>query len=158
MIDDDQQARVMQNQWLINKYGYVYRLSITGKEKRKYGRIILLHRFILEVSKRDGVADHIDGNPLNNCKSNLRKCTHAQNAYNHKKPKNNTSGFKGVNHVKEKKREYWRATITCKGKQYTKKFKYTPENLIEAAKWYNQKAKELFGDFAKLNIIDNNYQ
>lgn len=40
--------------------------------------------------------DHKDLNPLNNAFSNLREATPCQNQYNHKKPKSNTSGYKGV--------------------------------------------------------------
>ena len=40
--------------------------------------------------------DHIDGNPLNNTKENLRPCCDRTNQYNRDKQRNNTSGYKGV--------------------------------------------------------------
>lgn len=42
------------------------------------------------------IIDHIDGNPSNNRIENLREATHAENMRNSQRPKNNTSGFKGV--------------------------------------------------------------
>lgn len=162
IIDDELFDLINSYKWFINKDGYVYRSAINNQEKRKYGSTVLLHRFIMKVDKNDGIIDHIDNNPLNNCKNNLRKCTAAENSYNHKKYKNNTSGYKGVNYVREKRKkkngetyikEYWKVTITYKGKQYTKKFIYNEENLIKAVMYYNEKAKELFGEFACLNTI-----
>jgi hypothetical protein len=40
--------------------------------------------------------DHIDRNPINNCISNLRVCSHRENKRNTSKPRSNTSGLKGV--------------------------------------------------------------
>lgn len=42
------------------------------------------------------IIDHIDGNPSNNKIENLREASHAENMRNSQRPKNNTSGFKGV--------------------------------------------------------------
>lgn len=42
------------------------------------------------------VLDHIDGNTLNNVRSNIRITTQSMNARNSKKPKNNTSGYTGI--------------------------------------------------------------
>jgi len=59
--------------------------------------------------------DHIDGNKLNNKIENLRECTNAQNQYNRKLNKNNTSGVKGV--FWDKKRDMWNAQIVRNGKK-----------------------------------------
>jgi hypothetical protein len=44
------------------------------------GRYVLLHRFLLKPAKGK-VVDHIDGNPLNNQRSNLRVCTQGENIW-----------------------------------------------------------------------------
>lgn len=69
---------------------------------------MLLHRFILNAPKNKQI-DHINGNGLDNRKSNLRLCTPQENARNRTKQKNNKSGLKGVSF--DKTRNKWVARI-----------------------------------------------
>ena len=55
--------------------------------------------------------DHIDRNPLNNRRDNLRKCNQSQNSSNVGIRKNNNSGVIGVSW--NKKRQTWEAYIKC---------------------------------------------
>ena len=91
--------------------------------------------------------DHIDRNPLNNHRINLRICTKAQNQQNCK-GRGGTSKYKGV--CWEKRRKKWRATIKNNGKQ-VHIGEFCDEK--EAAKAYNKKALEFFGEFSRLNKI-----
>lgn len=61
--------------------------------------------------------DHIDNNKLNNAISNLREVTHQLNQLNMPIRSNNTSGVKGVNWDKNRKR--WRARVIINGKYFT---------------------------------------
>lgn len=91
------------------------------------------------------VIDHINRDPLDNRKSNLRICTQAQNTYNRK---GNGGIYKGV-----QKRKYdgkWIASIGYNGSHYYIGAFDTPEL---AALAYNEKAKEFFGEFAYLNDV-----
>jgi ribosomal protein L24E len=74
---------------------------------------IRLHRLIMGCPK-GMVIDHIDGNGLNNRKSNLRICTHAQNCQNlhGANSRNITSGIRGVSWHKRDKR--WRVRVARK--------------------------------------------
>lgn len=120
---------------------------------------IYLHRFVMNVTDKNIQVDHITGNGLDVCKRNLRIVTNQQNCYNQRKPRGNySSQYKGV--YKEimnngyKNYEYWVAQIENKqdGKRKVIKIgRFKTE--IEAAIAYNKKAKELFGEFAKLNEI-----
>ena len=58
--------------------------------------------------------DHINGDPSDNNFLNLRSVTHAVNCGNHKKYKNNKSGYRGVRQIPSGR---WRATVQNKGKQ-----------------------------------------
>src|SRR5580698_2549788 len=92
--------------------------------------------------------DHIDRNPTNNRIGNLRLATNSQNGSNKGKYKKDaTSKYKGVYKVKRRKGK-WTAHIKSQGKYYHLGT-YTTEN--DAARAYNVKASELFGEFAALN-------
>lgn len=68
-------------------------------------KTVSIHRFILNPEE-DKVIDHINGNPLDNRRSNLRICTIQENTFNAKVSKNNTSGVTGVWFSKEKNKWY----------------------------------------------------
>jgi hypothetical protein len=96
--------------------------------------------------------DHKDGDGLNNRRENLRPATHSQNMSNRKKFKNKafkSSKFLGVHWREEVKK--FRAYITLNRKRLNIGHF---EDEIEAAKKYDEKAKEIFGDFARLNFPD----
>ncbi len=129
--------------WHINSKGYVgTHILVDGKRKAKK-----MHQFIVQPIKGFDI-DHIDRNKLNNQRNNLRIVSHTQNCRNVGLTKRNTSGFKGVSW--EKSENKWTANIRVDrvlkkiGRFHTKE---------EAAKRYNEKAKEYFGAFAVLNII-----
>jgi len=105
-----------------------------------------MHREIMNAPKGLDV-DHIDGNGLNNRKSNLRLCTHAENVHNSRPMRNGSSKYKGVCWHKTYKK--WYSSIGKTGKRfYLGRF----DNEIDAALAYDKKAKELFGEFAYLNF------
>ncbi len=110
--------------------------------RKALGRSILLHRFILSCMPGES-GDHKDGNTLDNRRLNLRKCSYAQNRANQRKRSDNSSGYKGVCY--DSKRCKWRSTAK------NVHVGYFSTNL-EAAHAYDEKAKELFGEFAKLNF------
>lgn len=115
---------------------------INGKRK-----LIPIHRLICPDNL--SFIDHKDRNPLNNCRSNLRICTHAENMRNRKIHKGDkTSQYKGVYKPKDYKK--WVAYICCDGKIYRIGAFEKEEDAAEA---YNKKALELHGEFAFLNKI-----
>lgn len=115
------------------------------------GKHIYLHRFIVNPPPNQFI-DHIDGDGLNCVSSNLRICSHSENAQNRRIQKNKkVSKFKGVDYSPEIRRnKKWRATIIKDYKRYSLGYHLTQE---DAALRYNEEAKKLFGEFAKLNII-----
>jgi hypothetical protein len=105
------------------------------------GKQILMHRFIMGNPSFD--IDHLNGDKLDNRRKNLRVCNASQNAANAKKRKGCSSKYKGVSWDKVKKN--W--MVYANG-IYIGRF----SNELQAAKTYDLKAKELFGEFAKVNF------
>ena len=135
-------------------YWYEWKLSRPkGRESfhvRATKRGPRIHRLIMDAPE-GMIVDHIDRNPLNNRKSNLRLATPAQNVANtearrttrHGKP---SSGYKGVSKCGKTGR--FRAQIFSEGKSRSLGYYDSPE---EAAKAYDEAAKEEWGEFAVLN-------
>jgi len=88
--------------------------------------------------------DHKNGNGLDNRWDNLRSATRSQNMANTKLPLTNTSGYKGVRW--DKARGKWRAEIRIKGRSRHLGLFATAE---EAHAAYMEKAREVFGEFAR---------
>lgn len=88
--------------------------------------------------------DHINGNPLDNRIANLREATESENGANSKLYTNNTSGIKGVTWIARERK--WRAAIQCRGRTICIG---TFSDKERAAAAYREKAKILFGDFAR---------
>jgi hypothetical protein len=86
-------------------------------EVRLDGKLHGSHRLIFKMFHGyvPPIIDHIDGNPSNNKIENLREASHAQNMRNSQRPKNNTSGFKGV--YFDKRNSNWVAQCVLDGKK-----------------------------------------
>jgi hypothetical protein len=140
---------------------YKWHCRISGKYKSTYyahsgsGGVlgIKMHTYILNCPA-GMIVDHINGNGLDNRRSNIRICTYQENAYNRKKPTRGKSRFKGVHLTKDGK---WQVEIKQNKKTiYVGRF----STEIEAARAYNAKALELHGEFANLNrgIIPSDFK
>lgn len=104
-----------------------------------------------DVMQTEGIVyDHIDRNPLNMQRNNLRPANNSQNGFNRKKPTSSVSKFKGVAFDNRCKRKPWYAFIKVWGKQKTLGYFATEE---EAAKAYNEAALIIAKEFAALNKI-----
>ena len=142
LVDDEDYDYL--NQWKWHYCDGYARRNVYEKGSRK-PIPIRMHRVILNANKGEYV-DHINGNRINNQKENLRLCTYSQNNMNKKRHSDSKSNYKGVS----KHRSKWRATIT---KEYKTYYLGLYKTDIEAAIAYNEKATELFGEFAVLNDI-----
>lgn len=106
----------------------------------------------VEIAKRAGIwvvgceIDHRDTNRLNNMRYNLRAVTGSQNQAN-QIPRPGTSKYKGVSW--DSQRELWRADIRHNYKRIPLG-RFVTEK--DAAMAYDQKALELFGEYARLNF------
>lgn len=128
---------------------YYARAKISGKS-------VSLHRFLIGEIPQGAVVDHIDRNPLNNRRINLRVVNKYQSAQNRRawvrsgKASSPQSRFKGVyGRFKADGSISWRAVIK-KDLQIHNLGCFTSE--VEAAKAYDSKAVELHGEYAVLNF------
>jgi len=111
--------------------------KINSKDKT-----FLMHRQILNISDPKIKVDHIDGNGLNNQRSNLRVCTNAENCRNRTINKNNKSGFKGVFWRKDISK--WAAEIKVNGKNISLGFH---ADINDAANAYKKASRHHFKEF-----------
>lgn len=152
-IDDDDFDIVTNHRWHVDRCGYAR--CHEYKRVNPDRPVILMHRLILgEEILKDKYVDHINGDKLDNRRANLRICTNQQNMCNRSKYKRKNksimaSKYKGVR--KYGNNNKWVARISINGKPVHIGVYNTEE---EAALAYNHFAKELQGEFAKLNDLD----
>jgi hypothetical protein len=94
--------------------------------------------------------DHINRNTLDNRRSSLRLCSRNENLANREKFKNNKSGYKGVSWNKQYQK--WCTQAQFKGKRLIAYF----DDVLEAARAYNEFAGQLHQEFAVLNKLGEN--
>lgn len=129
---------------------YAHRFAYTPSGRKS----VLMHRIILGIADTKTKGDHRDGDGLNNRKENLRIASSMENSRNQRKQVRKTSSiYKGVVFFKDGRQKPWRAfvqrSINGKKKQH---YLGVFASEIDAAKAYDAKAKELFGEFANLNF------
>jgi hypothetical protein len=139
LVDDEDYARLCDFPWRKIKSGYA-----CANSKRKW---LYLHRIVMNAEPGEQI-DHKNRDRLDCRKCNLRIVTSAQNHMNAGLHGRNTSGYKGVSFNKHAGR--WRAYIGHDGKNQTLGYYSSRE---DAARAYNQKATELFGEYAYLNEV-----
>jgi hypothetical protein len=145
MVDDEDYEFLNKWKWHYNN-GYAAKAARTSDGKRKSLR---MHRLIL-LPHYGEMTDHINRDRLDNRRKNLRICTLRTNSYNRGKPKNNKSGYKGV-YERSGRLKKWEARIQVNDTPVHIGNFYT---AAEAARAYNEKALELHGDFACINIME----
>jgi len=147
LIDDEMHEWLNQWKWYARISGNTYYATRNSSRKNGKRKIIFMHREITK-SLPSQYVDHKNGNGLDNQLNNLRTCNKQQNHFNQKTNKNNTSGFKGV--IWHKQLNKWQSRICVNRKRiYLGHF----NNIIDAAKAYNEAAMKYFGEFALLNDV-----
>ena len=147
LVDDVDFSTLSKHKWFLQN-GYARRMSKkedgTPYNKRKN---ISASRAIMNFPKQLEI-DHINGNPLDNRRANLRLATRQQNAFNRHYSQSKKHDLKGI--YQRSRKKPWVAQIFFNNRAIYLGSYYTKE---EAAITYNKKAKEFFGEFAWLNKV-----
>jgi hypothetical protein len=147
-VDEDDLWRLLDEPWGIQRsvgkyktYAYVRKTVQTNGAVK----VRLLHREIMNA-KAGELVDHINGDTLDNRKSNLRICTHSENMCNRATNGSSKTGLKGVYWCKDK--AMYRAHVRLNGKKHHAGYAHT---AAEAGRLYDAKARQLHGEFARSN-------
>ncbi len=149
IVDDEDYEYLTQWKWIVKMnsgiaYAGRWITCVTNGTKRRTA--ILMHRVIMNTPPGKQT-DHVNHNELDNRKYNLRICSAQQNQFNSRSQKNSFSQYKGVSRNRGK----WRAQIRHNNKDI---WLGVHASAVAAAKAYDKKAKQLFGEFAYLNFRD----
>ncbi|MBM0275132.1 AP2 domain-containing protein [Micromonospora tarensis] len=141
LVDDEDAELVLPFTWRAESRGevlYAVRTVPAGSPVSRY-----MHKLLTGYDR----TDHANGNGLDNRRANLRRATHAQNASNMVAHRDSASRFKGVTWHAQRRR--WTARIASAGR-------YLYLGLFDddeaAARAYDERARELFGEFAAVNF------
>jgi hypothetical protein len=154
-VDLEDYSLVMQHRWHVLEHDPVapgrrahgpYAAYLTYQGGRGGTRVTVYMHQLIAGSR--GV-DHVDGNGLNNRRSNLRPATKSQNGANARKNPGKTSRYKGV--FWDRQRSAWQAKIMV-NRQQINLGRFANEE--DAALAYDLAAREAFGEFALANFTD----
>lgn len=145
IVDAEDYEQLSQWKWNYHRDGYAIRtFYVDGKKVTKS----MHHQIALPPPGLQIDHKNLDG--LDNRRDNLRVATRSQQRSNQKRFKSKVgSQYKGVHPNDSRYKKPWRALIMCQGKHFSLGNFYAEE---EAAKAYDAKAKELFGEFAYTNF------
>lgn len=150
LVDDEDYERLKGYRW----FGQRSKNGRTGYAMTKVGhgrkgtKRVYMHQLILGSGAPGMEIDHKNCNGLDNRRENLRWATKAQQRANQPARRDSRTGLKGVNLFQGR---YWAAHIREGGKQRHLGYFPTAE---AAARAYDNRARELFGEFAYLNFPD----
>jgi len=148
IVDDEDFEKFGHLKWYADVYhpGKVY-----ARRKSLDGTMVHLHREVMGVGG-DGLVDHINRNPLDNRRENLRVATFSQNATNATRAPGK-SLFRGVTAYRCKGFPF-RAQIRVNGKFHHLGGFASAEDAAHA---YDRAAIKLHGEFAVLNFDRSSY-
>jgi len=136
-VDDDDYRLVVGWRWCASRSH-----GITYAKANASPKDVLMHRVVLGLTPGDPQVDHIDRDGLNNQRSNLRLASPSQNHANQATRRL----YKGV---RQHPNGRWRATIVVDRKPTHLGYFDTAE---DAAKAYDSAAVSAWGEFARLNV------
>jgi len=154
IVEERDYERLSKHRWFRSSQGYAYRQGWTGRQNNNGTHwTVWMHRYI-NCTPAHLFTDHINGNKLDNRRSNLRTVNKAQNSTN--RPKigisNASCSYKGVSW--HKLTGLWRARIRDGNFEKTTYHKTEQQAALD----YNRMALEHFGEFSAINRLPTGIQ
>ncbi len=138
LFDEEDLPVILRRTWTVGRDGYVH-----GTEGDK---TVKLHRLIMNAPD-EMVVDHINGDPSDCRKANMRIVTQHQNSMNHGPNRNSSTGYKGV--CFDKREQKYMAHIHPNRRMV---FLGYYDDPIDAAHAYDRAASFYFGQYARPNF------
>jgi hypothetical protein len=138
LVDEENYEKALTRKWCGSGNNHAYPITTT----RPY---ITAANFLFGEPPAGHVWDHVDRNPRNNTATNIRPATRSQNNHNRKKFASNSSPYKGITRNKRK----WVAQIRVNRENF---YLGSFDTAEEAARVYDEAARKVFGEFARLNF------
>lgn len=138
-----------------NRFASREAFANTSKRGYRYGRVLnrflQAHRVVFAIANGrwpNGDVDHRDGDPGNNAPDNLREATRQENLRNAGARRASSSRFKGV-HWQHRQKKWCAQCVDASGRKRHLGFF---DDEAAAARAYDGIAREVHGDFARLNF------
>ncbi len=149
---DDEFGWLANFSWHVTGNGYAVHY-VNKRDSEFWGQTVKtaihMHRVVAGLERGDKrVVDHINHSKLDNRAENLRICSQAENLRNQTSKKR----YKGVFLLTGHRKKKWQSIIIFNRERH---YLGTFATEAEAAMAYNEAATELFGEFACLNIVDD---
>lgn len=145
LIDDEDLPLFSSHNWFMSGDKQWPSVTAWRLPVRPNRKLFILSRLLMDAPE-DKLVDHVNGDPLDNRKSNLRLVTHQQNMCNRKRQKNNASGLTGV--YFDKRNGKWWTELTHEGRRYWTRYHDTKEQA-QAAR--HEQEVSLRADFIRAN-------
>lgn len=153
LVDDEDYDLVRQYNWFIKPCDHLhYAIRNMRKENGGY-TTVPMHRLLMGMPPRNVFIDHVNGNGLDNQRSNLRECTPRENKMNSRPHYNTSSKYKNVYFRKDIKNNPWQVRIRVDGKLLSFGCYPTEEDAMLVA---NEAIAKYHGEFGKPNTTNCN--
>ena len=151
LVDDDDAWVLYAHAWFANVQARPNRIpyiQVKAYQTEKDGKktTIFVGRLLLDAQKGE-IVDHINHNPLDNRRCNIRICTHRENNQNRRSQQTTRKRYRGI--FWRAHRGKWDVQIVVNGRRC---FFGGYVNEEDAARAYDTAAFAAFGEFAVLNF------
>ena len=145
LVDDDDFVWLSKFNWILSDTGYAIHCTRADGKTLK----LRLNRFVMGVTNSKDIVDHINGDKLDNRKSNLRVVSHSLNRHNTLTDINKVKIglFRGVHYRSDRKK--YEASFTHNG---VKKLIGRYDDIIDAALAYDKACIAAYKDDAITNF------